>query len=76
MSHAAKLADAANAASARLRSSDLRAEIPPNPIERAIATGVVVDEEGAVGLEHEQPNRLRQPGGQPTGVPNLAACDE
>ena len=32
--------------------------------------------EGPVGLEHEEPNGLGKPGGQTTGVENLAAGDE
>src|SRR5206468_5176366 len=36
----------------------------------------IVNEHRAVGLEHEQPNGLRQDGGQPSRVANLAACDD
>ena len=35
-----------------------------------------MDQEGAVGLEHEEPNGLRQSCRQTTRVQNLAAGDE
>ena len=47
-----------------------------HPVQRPVAAGVVMHEEGAVGLEHQQANSLRKPGGQATGVVNLAAGDE
>jgi hypothetical protein len=31
---------------------------PPDTVERAVTAGVVVDDERAVRLEHEQANRL------------------
>jgi hypothetical protein len=47
-----------------------------HPVQRLVAAGVVVHEEGAVVLEHEQARRLRQDGRQPAGVGDLAAGDE
>ncbi len=35
-----------------------------------------MDEAGTVGLEHQEPNSLWKPSGQPAGVQNLAAGDE
>jgi hypothetical protein len=35
-----------------------------------------VNEHGAVGLEDQQPDRLRQDGGQATCIPDFAAGDE
>jgi hypothetical protein len=35
-----------------------------------------MDEEGAVGLEHQKPHRLRETGREATRVENLAAGDE
>jgi hypothetical protein len=32
--------------------------------------------EGSVGLEHEEADGLREPGGQPPGVDDFAAGDE
>ena len=47
-----------------------------HPVQRLVAAGVGVDEHGAVGLEHDQPQRLRQVGGQTAGVVDGAAGDD
>src|SRR5579862_7917853 len=47
-----------------------------HPVQRLVAAGVRVDEHRAVGLEHQEPRRLRQVRGQPTGVRDLAARDD
>ena len=47
-----------------------------HPVERLVAAGVGVHEHRPVGLEHEQARRLRQEGGQPAGVDDLAAGDD
>src|SRR4051794_19376710 len=44
-----------------------------HPVERLVAAGVVVHEHGAVGLEDEEPDRLRQHGREPAGVGHFAA---
>src|SRR3954470_9101224 len=38
-----------------------------HPVERLVAAAVGVDEHGTVGLDHQQPQRLGQPGGQAAG---------
>ena len=47
-----------------------------HPVLGLEAAGVGVDHHGAVGLEHEQPQRLGQHGGQAAGVADLAAGDD
>src|SRR5439155_10491349 len=47
-----------------------------HPVQRSETSGIVMDEEGPVGLEHEQANRLGQSRRQPTGVENFAAGHE
>src|SRR5436190_595896 len=45
-----------------------RAELLPNPVKWAKSARIVMNEERAVSLEHEQPNRLRKPRGETTRV--------
>ena len=47
-----------------------------HPVQRLVAAGVGVDEDRAVGLEHEQARRLGKNGGEPPGVPHLAAGND
>ncbi len=47
-----------------------------HPVERLVAARVGVHEDGAVGLEDEQPHGLRQVGVQTAGVRDLAAGDD
>jgi len=47
-----------------------------HPVQRLEASGVVMHEHGAVGLEDEQPDGLGEDGVQPSRVANLAAGDE
>ena len=47
-----------------------------HPVQRLEATGVGMDEHRAVGLDHHEPRRLGQEGGQPAGVGDLAAGDD
>ena len=47
-----------------------------HPVQRLVAAGVAVHEHPPVGLEHEQPHRLRQPGAQAAGVLDGAAGDD
>ncbi len=46
------------------------------PVERFETAAIVIDEDGPVGFEDEQADRLRQHGGQATGVDDLAAGDD
>jgi hypothetical protein len=54
----------------------LRSESRPDPIQRTKTSSVVVDQEGPVGLEHEESNSFGQPRRQTAGIENLAASDE
>jgi hypothetical protein len=45
-------------------------------VQRLVSAGVRVDEHRAVGLEHDQPHRLREHGGQPARVTDLATGDD
>ena len=47
-----------------------------HPVERLVAARVRMDEDRAVGLEHEQPVGLGQDGRQAAGVEHLAAGDD
>ena len=47
-----------------------------HPVQRLVPAAVRVDEDGAVRLEDEQPDRLRQVGVQAAGVRDLAAGDD
>ena len=47
-----------------------------HPVQRLVAAGVGVDEDRAVRLEHDQPQRLGQVGGQAAGVLDGAAGDD
>ena len=47
-----------------------------HPVERSKPSCIVMNKERAVGLEHEQANRLGQSRRQPTGVENFAAGHE
>src|SRR5207247_4876560 len=47
-----------------------------HPVERSKPSCTVMNKERAVGLEHEQANRLGQSRRQPTGVENFAAGHE
>jgi hypothetical protein len=47
-----------------------------HPVLRLEPPGVSVDHHRPVGLDHEQPQRLRQDGGEPAGVADLAAGDD
>src|SRR5207302_2757029 len=51
------------------------AELPPNAVQRTKTSSVVVDQEGPVGLEHEEPNGFRQPRGEAAGVEHFAASE-
>ena len=47
-----------------------------HPVERLVATGVGVDQDRAVGLDHDQPQRLGQQRVEAAGVADLAAGDD
>ena len=47
-----------------------------HPVQRFVATRIVMDEDGPVGLEDEQADRFGQRGGQPTRVVDFAAGDD
>ena len=47
-----------------------------HPVLRLVPAGVGVDHHRAVRLDHHEPQRLRQDGGQATGVDDLAAGDD
>jgi hypothetical protein len=55
---------------------DVRAELLPNAVQRSEATGVVMDEERAVSLEHQEADGLGKPGGESACVKDLAAGDD
>jgi hypothetical protein len=47
-----------------------------HPVLRLVAAGVGVDHHGAVRLEHEEAQGLREDGGEAAGVADLAAGDD
>jgi hypothetical protein len=47
-----------------------------HPVQRLVAARVGVHEHRAVGLDHQQPQRLGEPGGQATGVFDRATGDD
>src|SRR3989442_3114816 len=54
----------------------LRAELPPNPVQRFVTARVIVDQHRAIGFEHEEPDGLRKPGREAARVENLASRDQ
>jgi hypothetical protein len=53
-----------------------RAELRPNAVQRTKSARIVMDQKGAVGLEHEEPHGFREPSGQASRVKHLTTCDE
>jgi hypothetical protein len=54
----------------------VRAELRPNPVQGSETTCIVVHEERAVRLEHQQAHRLGKTGGQAACVEHFAASND
>jgi hypothetical protein len=55
---------------------ELRSENRPDPVQRSVTTGVVMDQERPVCLEHQEPHRFREACGQASRVEDFAAGDD
>jgi len=53
-----------------------RAELPPNTVQRFVAARVIVNQDRAIGFEHQKPNGFRKSGSKTARVDNLTAGDQ